>query len=350
MLHLALALLLGAGLSPALSESADRSSAMPFPGHQGKIVVADRASGTISVIDVASDTVVATVPLPDGENPPEPMYVNYSTPLGRVFVGDRANDRVVVFAAGDLSLLGTAPAGRGVFHQWQSPPGTQLWVNNDVDDTASVIDAVSLETIATVPMPADLVELGAKPHDVIVDPDRPVAYVTMLAAPGPNDFVIRFSTETFEETGRAAVGKDPHLSLAFGGEFLYVPCQNTSEVVVFDRESFEEVDRIMVPGAHGAGMTLRGDVFYTTNLPGGGEDAIFAIDTSTNELIGAPVDAPFGVPHNIAVTPDGSKLYLTHSGGSSNAVTVYTVGEDRTPVLAGEITVGFNPFGLAFVP
>ena len=42
---------------------------------EGKIVVANRASGTISVVDVATD-VVSTIAMPD-ENA-EPMYVNYA--------------------------------------------------------------------------------------------------------------------------------------------------------------------------------------------------------------------------------------------------------------------------------
>src|SRR5262245_14508533 len=61
----------------------------------GKIVVANRAGKSISVIDVATDR-ARTYPLPDNA---EPMYVVYSPPRGeceidqrrgrsRVFVGD----------------------------------------------------------------------------------------------------------------------------------------------------------------------------------------------------------------------------------------------------------------------
>ena len=57
--------------------------------------------------------------------------------------------------------------GDGVFHMWSDPHDRQLWVNNDIDKTATVIDPVSLNVIATVPMPADLVADGYKPHDVV---------------------------------------------------------------------------------------------------------------------------------------------------------------------------------------
>ena len=96
------------------------------------IVVANRGSGDISVIDARRGELLMNVPLPqdDGDNFPEPMYVVYTRPGDRVFVGDRANNRVVVFDADDFSVVGTVPTGAGVFHMWADPRGKQLWVNN----------------------------------------------------------------------------------------------------------------------------------------------------------------------------------------------------------------------------
>ncbi|MFN2123492.1 MAG: YncE family protein, partial [Candidatus Promineifilaceae bacterium] len=81
--------------------------------HGGKIVVANRGSGSISVIDVATDMVLDTIDLP-GANTAEPMYVVYSKFGDRVYVGDRANDQVVVFDADDFSIVDTVPTGSGV--------------------------------------------------------------------------------------------------------------------------------------------------------------------------------------------------------------------------------------------
>jgi YVTN family beta-propeller protein len=177
------------------------------------------------------------------------------------------------------------------------------------------------------------------------------AYVTVLGLPGPEDYVVQFSTATFEEVGRAAVGKDPHVSLARQKNLLYVPSQGSDQVFVLDRETLESVATIDVPGAHGAGMARNGKVFYTTNLSGGGTDGLYAIDTRTNTVIGpAGVDTPYAVPHNIALTPDSHKLFLTHSG-PNDKVTIYDIkANDPLPVLAGEVTVGSNPFGLAYIP
>jgi hypothetical protein len=140
---------------------------------------------------------------------------------------------------------------------------------------------------------------------------------------------------------------------------LYVPCQNSNVVLVLDRETLAQVASIPLPGAHGAGMASDGETFYTTNFPGGGRDGLWTIDTSTNTVAGEALDTPFAVPHNIALVPDrgiffpndrgARKLYLTHSGATANKVTVYKL-RGNLPVYHREITVGFNPFGLAYVP
>ena len=71
----------------------------------------------------------------------------------------------------------------------------------------------------------------------------------------------------------------------------------------------------------------------------------------TNSVIGDAVDSKYPVPHNIALTQSPGKLYLTHSGGTSDKVTFYDVSySEPIPVFAGEVTVGLNPFGLAYVP
>jgi DNA-binding beta-propeller fold protein YncE len=339
-------LLAGVATATAQSEVAADLSWRPH----GKIVVADRGSGTLTVIAAGNDAVIATLDLPPADDPPEPMYVNY-TPIGdRFFVGDRANDRVVAFNADTLEAEASIPCGAGVFHQWTNSIRKQLWVNNDIDNTSTVIDLRTLEPIVTVPMPADLIAAGGKPHDVIFSPSGLFAYVTIIGVDGEFDYVVQYTTWSYRELHRAAVGGDPHVSVTWRNNLLYVPCQDNSSVYILDRWTLDTVDILDVPGAHGAGMRLDGRYFYTTNLPGGGTDAIWTIDTKTNQVIGDPVDTPYAVPHNIAITPNGRKIYITHSG-PNNKVSVYrTWRHNPIPALIGEVTTGDNPFGLAWIP
>lgn len=320
-------------------------------GEIGRIVVANRNAGTISVINAKTDEVEGTYALP---NDGEPMYVVWSQTTNRVFVGDRANNRVVVFNGKNFSVEDTVPAGNGVFHMWADVKAVnQLWVNNDIDNTTTVIDPVSLKVIATVPTPQDLVDLGGKPHDVLVSPEGDYAYVSILGIDGANDYVVQYSTRTFKETARAAVGQDPHLSATFANNNLYVPCQNSDAVFVLDRSTLNLVDTIYAPGAHGAGMPFYGKTFYTTNLPGGGPGGLIAVNTATN-TVSSSQDAPLAVPHNIAVAPNlkaapkPQKLYITHSGAAADKVSVYDVSGDY-PKFVRTVTTGLNPFGIAYM-
>jgi len=90
-------------------ETGERQGIPAFRSPHGKMVIANRASGTITVIDVASDHVIGTYALPAGAKTPEPMYVVYSR--DRVFVGDRANNRVAVFNPRTFTVETTVPAG-----------------------------------------------------------------------------------------------------------------------------------------------------------------------------------------------------------------------------------------------
>jgi YVTN family beta-propeller protein len=230
---------------------------------------------------------------------------------------------------------------------WADDYQQQLWVVNDFDKTASVIDLSTLAVIATVPMPTDLVDMGGIPHDVILEPKGRLAYVSMNGFSGEQHYVVQFRTDTFAEENRAAVGKDPHLSLTGKDSYLYVPCQNSHVVTVLHRKTMEFVTSISVSGAHGAGMPRDGQAFYTTDFLSTGPGGLTAINTATYDVIGS-VDTPVGTPHNIALTLDGQKLYITHTGSTSTSVSVFSTSSGSVPVYLKTIQVGLNPFGIAF--
>ncbi len=323
-------------LEPTISETDTRSS----NNSSERVVVANRASKDISVIDAATNTLIGTYLMPDNG---EPMYVVHIPQAKSVFVGDRANNRVVAFDEDDFSVKGTVPCGAGVFHMWASPNGSRLWVNNDIDNTTSVISPTSMKVKGTAETPADLVALGGKPHDVFVGPDNQFAYVSVLGVAGDDDFVIKYSGASFAEVGRAAVGQDPHLSATDENGLLYVPCQNSNAVYVVDRSSMTVMSTIPFIGAHGAAMSNSGDYFYSAGIS---NSTMGTINTSTNSLDGPIVNTPYPTAHNLAINASDTKLFVTHSGGTSDKLTIYDL--DPNPVFSSEITVGTNPFGLAY--
>ena len=93
---------------------------------KGSMVIANRASSSLSIIDVKSNIVSKTIDLPAATNPAQPMYVVHSPKADRVFVGDRGNNRVLVLNDEDFTIETSVPTGNGVFHMWADPGDTQL--------------------------------------------------------------------------------------------------------------------------------------------------------------------------------------------------------------------------------
>lgn len=307
------------------------------------MLVANRGAGTFSAIDINTKT-VTTYNLPGMT--PEPMYITHSPINDRVYIGDRANNRLVVYDANDYNThLGFVDVGAGIFHQWGNTVQNQLWVNNDIDDTISVVDMLTSTVITTIPVPGDLT--SGKPHDVVLDPNADFAYVTMLGVTGVNDYVLKYNTNTFMEVDRLAVGKDPHVALSAQNDLLYVPTQGSNTVNVINRTTFTIADTIAVPNSHGAFVSGDAATFFTTNIADGGTNGLISIDTAMN-TINSATNTPFSIPHNIRISPDQSELYLTHSGANSE-VTLWDISNPASPVFSQTFVTGLNPYGIELV-
>ena len=68
------------------------------------------------------------------------------------------------------------------------------------------------------------------------------------------------------------------------------------------------------------------------------------IATATNTVVGSPISV--GKALGVAVTPDGSKVYVTNNGDG----TVSVIATATNTVVGSPITVGNNPFGVAVTP
>jgi DNA-binding beta-propeller fold protein YncE len=262
--------------------------------------------------------------------------------------------------------------GKGAFHMWSDGVGKQTWAVNDVDKSFTIINPKTMKVIKTLNIPDDLKDQGGKPHDIILDKKGKYAFATIVGvgATTDPDYVVQYNTKTFVEIARFPTGKDPHVGVLNDGKLLFVPTQNASKVYVLDPNKQEPAKQIKllntidVPGAHGAAWTPNGQYFYTSNLPGiaspvdGKNYALWTIDTKTKEVVSQSLfpEAPkLKAAHNITINGNGSKLYLTHSGhedgDSTGDVSIYNIsGPNGVPILETIISVGINPFGIAYIP
>lgn len=333
MLKTLLSLVVVAGLVPTVAAQ--------------QFVTANRGSGDITVFD-REGLVLQTVALPSGMATPEPMYV---VQVGdEVLVGDRGNDRIVRFDRTTYAVNGVVPAGAGVFHMWAN--FGQLWVNNDVDLTVSVIDTATWAPLATVPIPMDLAAMGYRPHDVFVG--NRSAYVSLLGGSGNYDWVVQFDRTTFQETARIQVGKDPHLWLDVWSDSLMVATQEGNGVQVFDRGSLRIKGRLAQSGAHGLFVPDGTRTLLIADITSNGAMGLYAnsIDTMGRVIATDSEDVPAPRPHNIAASRFGQRIFVTHAGATSTTVSIYELGgSSEAPVLTflRAVTSGVHPFGLAVI-
>ncbi len=114
---------------------------------QTRAYVTDISSNTVSVIDTATNTVVATIPV--GVNP----FGVAITPDGtRAYVTDVSSNTVSVIDTATNTVVATIPVGvipRGVAI---TPDGTRAYATNEGSNTVSVIDTATNTVVATIPV------------------------------------------------------------------------------------------------------------------------------------------------------------------------------------------------------
>src|SRR6516164_6302761 len=85
---------------------------------------------------------------------------------------------------------------------------------------------------------------------------------------------------------------------------------------------------------------------YITNE---GSSTVSVISTATNTVTGIPI--PVGsLPIGVAVTPDGSRVYVANQGAVEGVGTVSVISTATNTVTGIPIPVGSYPFGLAVTP
>lgn len=294
------------------------------------VVVTNRGDGTLTVIDAQTDTVKQTVSIPGSD----PMYVVFVKQTNRLYVGDRKQNKVHILNPVNFSIESSVDVGKGVFHMWADGQGEQLWVANDTDNTISVIK-LSDRTVGTLSVPA-------KPHDVFLTADGKTAFVSLIVEGAP-DKVVRFNAKTLAQEAEVAVAEDPHLFFVEQDQKLYVPNQVGGLFVL--NQNLQPDYQLALTGSHGIHPSRSGKFVFMTNISG---KQLYSLDTKTKALTEPALDLTVNTPHNLVVNGDDKKLFVTHSGGTANQVTVYNIDAQGHLKFSKPITAGLNPFGIAY--
>jgi YVTN family beta-propeller protein len=123
------------------------------------------APGSVSVIDTATQQVIATIPVGTA-----PLGIAV-TPNGQeVYVTNQHDGTVSVINTSTLTVIATIPTGRLCQRVVITRDGTKVFVQNGFSDTVSAIDTATHTVIATIPV-------GHRPWTPAISPDDTKVYV-----------------------------------------------------------------------------------------------------------------------------------------------------------------------------
>ena len=291
-------------------------AAVPAPAAGPKAYVGNFKDNTVSVIDIAENRVLATVPVPPG---PHGIAI---TPDNRwVYVASDGASTVSVIDTATDKLVGNIEVGKNPHGVAVTPNGTLILVGVYDTDTVAFIDTQTKKVVGGVPV--------GKPHNIAVHPNGAIAYV---GSQTPGKFsltIIDLASRTVKEN--VPLDKTPR-GLEFGpnGKHLYITQAGVDSVVVVDPSNNKIVTEIPVGvSPHYANFTADGKRGLTA-VQGPSLLAVFNPQTNNVEKsikVGSR-------PHWVAPGP-GSKTALTTNEDSndvsivdleSGAVTNITVG------------------------
>ncbi len=297
--------------------AAGSSYAAPF----GYVV--NHGDATVSVIDTASNLVVATVDVGD-----EPLgaavnaagtraYVTNQVPDGTVSVIDATLNAVVATVT-----VGARPSGVAV-----KLPGDRVYVTNRDDKNVSVIDAATNTVVATV-------GVGNNPLGIAIDPAGNPAYVVNK---GSNNVSV-IDTETNVVTATIPVGNDPsQIAVSPNGRRVYVSNNSNANVSVIDTGFNSVVTSVSVGNIpEGLAVDPTGTRLYVANS---GPNSVSVVDTATNAVV-KTINVGM-TPFTVAVRPDGARVFVANRQDGNVSVI-----DTATNTVTATVDVGFGPAGM----
>jgi YVTN family beta-propeller protein len=304
-------------------------SAQPFA------YVLNQADDTVSVIDTATNTVTATIPVGSG-----PLGVAVHPTGSTVYVtnqgGGTNTDTLAVIDSATNTVTTYVPVGSRPFGVAVHPDGSAVYVTNAFDDDVSVVDTSTNMVTATV-------AVGSQPIGVAVHPAGTFVYVANFL--GHSISVIDAATLSVTDTVTIGAPSGPWaVAVHPAGTFAYVTDINISRVLVIDTVSNALATTVTV-GVQPNGVAVHpaGTFAYVSNLL---SDSLSVIATASHTvLLSVPVDGPNGV----GVHPSGSTVYVPD--GNDQVTLIDSATNTVTSAIpVGDAPIGFGQFILTSAP
>ncbi len=295
-----------------LEPDGSRPVALAVDSSNNRIYVADAASDNVSVIDSASQSLIATIPV--GRDP-HAIAVNPLT--NTVYVANRGSNDVTVIDGESHQVITTVRVGKEPWDLALYPNSGRVFVSNRRSGTVSVIDGRLNIVTATA-------SVGKRPTGVVVDPQTGHVYVAGSAG-GDLRVIDGVSNLLFATLPLAdgSTAKTWDVAVDGGSSRLYVATSDgeasdasVGAVAVVDTSTNSLINSISAPGPVEvlAVDPARGRIYAGSSS----DDRMWAIDARDSAV--TSVVALEGGLSALDVDPASGHVYAAH--GDSNALSV----------------------------
>jgi YVTN family beta-propeller protein len=216
------------------------------PHGTGKVYTADERSNQLSVLDKASFAIVKTIPT--GGPPADPVETQQSFPHHMMA---SPNGNSVYFGRYNTNTVGVVDTSTDeMVHVWPASHNTAakthaVWITNDGKDlyatnegaTQSAVGTVSKLDAGTGQIVWEL-DIGKRPSEVLVTPDRKTAYVALR-----NDNMVRILDVSGDEPKLLAeklIGVQPDtMQITNDGKTLVVGLRSIPQMALMDTDTLD---------------------------------------------------------------------------------------------------------------
>ena len=291
--------------------------------------VSNANDNTVSVIDIAINAVVATVPVGSS-----PFGVAVHAGIGRAYVANSASNTVSVIDTASNMVVATVPVGSTPAGIAVDSAGARVYVVCTGSNAVYVIDTAT----NTYFSPATQVGSGA--DGIAVTPDGSRAYVTNNTA----GTVSVIDAATRAVTSTITIGQFPAgIAINSAGTRAYVGRQIHNVVTVIDITTNTVLTDVnVIANTVGIAVNPAGTRVYVGNFSG---NDVSVIDATSNTFLGTVTvgNKPFG----ISFDPGGGRAYVANF--DTNTVTVIDVGTSM-PITAIDVGSGPRAWGVFIDP
>ncbi len=262
--------------------------------------VANFSDNTVSPLDLRTGAFGSPIPVHGS-----PGAIAVSRDGSRIYVANQGGNDVSVIDTATQSLVATIDAGKVPAGIVTAPNGI-LWVTNYGDNTVMAIDPVASKILATIPV-------GMQPENPAISPDGSRVYVVNQGS----NTVTPIDTHAMRALAAIPVGKRPLGAVVSpDGSRLYVDNTTDGTVTAIDLAHANVLGTIRVGRVpQGIALSPDGSLLYVANSA---SNDLTPIDTKTLRA-GQAIRVGNG-PFDVAFTSDGRRALVADSGDNECVV------------------------------